>query len=110
MSKEKNNCRVKEEPWDREKTLSYEDFNLIRYATRCWLLQERVPLSFLEARIYLHEEKPESLEDISEKFNVPLEDILEMEPSIREKVDAAIQQREVFFGHDPIKRQRQKSK
>ena len=58
----------------------------------------------------IHEEKPESLEDISDKFNVPLEDILEMEPSIREKVDAAIQQREVFFGHDPIKRQRQKSK
>ena len=89
-------------PWRCGDPLTYEEFREIRYATRIWLLQERVPLSFIEARIYLHEEKPETLNDIATRFGIPLEEIARTEPSIRKKVENAEQKREIFFGHSPI--------
>ena len=60
-------------PWQHGEILTDEEFRMVRYATRSWLLQERVPLSFVQARIYLHEEKPETLEEIAEKFNLPID-------------------------------------
>lgn len=88
--------------WNLGDVLTDQEFQMVRYATRSMLLQERVPLTFVEARIYLHEEKPESLEDIAERFDIPLERIREVEPIIRKKVEDAEKQREVFFGHGPI--------
>ena len=76
--------------------------SMVRYTTRSWLLQERVPLTFVQTRIYLHKEKPESLEEIAERFGLPLEAVLEAEPAIRKKVEDAMKEREIFFGHEPI--------
>ena len=75
---------------------------MIRYATRSWLLQERVPLTFLQARIYLHKEKPETLEEIAERFGLPIEKVLEAESIIRKKVEEAEKERDIFFSHTPI--------
>ena len=80
--KERN--RIK--PWQHGEILSDEEFHQIRYATRSWLLQERVPLSFVQARIYLHEEKPETLEEIAEKFGFSISEVKKAEPIIRKKV------------------------
>ena len=96
--KERN--RIK--PWQHGEILTNEEFRMVRYATRSWLLQERVPLSFVQARIYLHEEKPETLEEIAEKFNLPINKVKEAEPVIRKKVEEAEKERDVFFGHTPI--------
>ncbi len=96
--KERN--RIK--PWQHGEILTEEEFRMVRYATRSWLLQERVPLSFVQARIYLHVEKPETLEEIAEKFNLPINKVKEAEPIIRKKVEDAEKEREIFFGHDPI--------
>ena len=96
MSKEKT------QPWYPGRILNDEEFRMVRYATRSWLLQERVPLTFVQARIYLHEEKPESLKEIAERFGLPLEAVLEAEPAIRNKVKDAMKEREIFFGHGPI--------
>ena len=96
--KERN--RIK--PWQHGEILTDEEFRMVRYATRSWLLQERVPLSFVQARIYLHEEKPETLEEIAEKFNLPIDRVKEAEPIIRKKVEDAEKERDIFFGHSPI--------
>lgn len=96
--KERN--RIK--PWQHGEILTNEEFRMVRYATRSWLLQERVPLSFVQARIYLHEEKPETLEEIAEMFNLPINKVKEAEPVIRKKVEEAEKERDVFFGHTPI--------
>ena len=96
--KERN--RIK--PWQHGEILTNEEFRMVRYATRSWLLQERVPLSFVQARIYLHEEKPETLDEIAEKFNLPIDRVKEAEPTIRKKVENAEKVRDVFFGHGPI--------
>ena len=96
----KERYRIK--PWIHGEILSDEEFHLIRYATRSWLLQERVPLSFVQARIYLHKEKPETLEEIAEKFNLPIDKVREAEPIIKKKVEDAEREREIFFGHGPI--------
>ena len=90
------------DPWRCGEPLTDEEFREVRYATRIWLLQERVPLSFIEARIYLHEEKPESLNDIATRFGIPLEEIARTESSVKMKVENAEQKREIFFGHSPI--------
>lgn len=96
--KERN--RIK--PWQHGDILTNEEFRMVRYATRSWLLQERVPLSFVQARIYLHEEKPETLEEIAEMFNLPINKVKEAEPIIRKKVEDAEKERDIFFGHSPI--------
>ena len=82
--------------------LTDEEFREVRYATRSWLLQERVPLTFVQARIFLHRERPETLESISEEFGLPLDKVKESEKLIREKVGKATAEREVFFGHGPL--------
>ncbi len=61
-----------------------------------------MPLTFVQARIYLHEEKPESLEDIASRFGLPLGEVERAEPYIRGKVEKAMKERDIFFGHDPI--------
>ena len=94
--------KVKTQPWYPGRVLSDEEFRMVRYATRSWLLQERVPLTFVQARIYLHEERPETLESIAERFGLPLDAVLEDEPMIRKKVEKAMEEREIFFGHEPI--------
>ena len=94
--------KIKTQPWYPGRMLSDEEFRMVRYATRSWLLQERVPLTFVQARIYLHEEKPESLEEIAERFGLPLEAVLKAEPIIRKMVEDAMEEREIFFGHEPI--------
>ena len=96
MSKEKT------QPWYPGRILSDEEFRMVRYATRSWLLQERVPLTFVQARIYLHKEKPETLKEIAERFGLPLEKVIEAEPVIRKKVEDAEKERDIFFGHQPI--------
>lgn len=96
--KERN--RIK--PWQHGEILTNEEFRMVRYATRSWLLQERVPLSFVQARIYLHEEKPETLEEIAEMFNLPINKVKEAESIIRKKVEDAEKERDIFFGHSPI--------
>ena len=96
--KERN--RIK--PWQHGEILTEEEFRMVRYATRSWLLQERVPLSFVQARIYLHDEKPETLEEIAELFNLPIDKVIEAEPIIRKKVEDAEKERDIFFGHSPI--------
>lgn len=96
----KERSRIK--PWQHGEILTDEEFRVVRYATRSWLLQERVPLSFVQARIYLHEEKPETLEEIAEKFNLPIDRVKEAEPIIRKKVEDAEKERDIFFGHSPI--------
>ena len=92
----------KSRPWRYGEPLTDAEFREVRYATRMWLLQERVPLSFIEARIYLREEKPESLEDIALRFGMSIEGVHRLEPEIRKKVENARGQREIFFGHDPV--------
>ena len=94
--------KEKTQPWYPGKILSDQEFRLVRYATRSWLLQERVPLTFVQARIYLHKEKPESLEEIAERFGLPIDEVIRAEPQIRKKVEDAEKVREIFFGHDPI--------
>lgn len=94
--------KTKTQPWRPDRMLTEEEFRMVRYATRSWLLQERVPLSFVQARIYLHEEKPETLEEIAEKFDLPLDKVTEAEAFIRRKVEDAEEKRDVFFGHTPI--------
>lgn len=94
--------KQKSRPWRYGEPLTDEEFREVRYATRMWLLQERVPLSFVEARIYLHEEKPETFEEIAQRFNLTVEKIQKMEPEIKSKVEDAMSQREIFFGHTPI--------
>ena len=89
-------------PWQHGEILTDEEFRMVRYATRSWLLQERVPLSFVQARIYLHEEKPETLEEIAEKFNLPIDKVREAEPIIKKKVKDAEKERDIFFDHSPI--------
>lgn len=89
-------------PWQHGEILTDEEFRMVRYATRSWLLQERVPLSFVQARIYLHEEKPETLEEIAEKFNLPIDRVREAEPIIKKKVKDAEKERDIFFDHGPI--------
>ena len=96
--KERNGIK----PWQHGEILTEEEFRMVRYATRSWLLQERVPLSFIQARIYLHEEKPETLEEIAEKFNLPINKVKEAEPIIRKKVEEVEKERDIFFGHTPI--------
>ena len=94
--------KKKTRPWRYGEPLTDEEFHDVRYATRMWLLQERVPLSFVEARIFLHEEKPETLEEIALRFGLSIEDVLRSEPEIRKKVEEAMDDREIFFGHTPI--------
>ncbi|MBO5600819.1 MAG: hypothetical protein J5897_07255 [Candidatus Methanomethylophilus sp.] len=94
--------REKTRPWRSGEPLTESEFREVRYATRIWLLQERVPLSFVEARIYLRNEKSESPEDIAERFGLTVEKIIESEPKIRRKVTDAEKEREIFFGHSPI--------
>ena len=96
MSKEKT------QPWYPGRILSDEEFRMVRYATRSWLLQERVPLTFVQARIYLHKEKPETLKEIAERFGLPLEKVIEAEPVIRKKVEDAEKEGDIFFGHGPV--------
>ena len=82
--------------------MTAEEFHDVRYATRMWLLQERVPLSFVEARIFLHDERPETIEEIAHRFGLSIEYVLRIEPEIRKKVEVAMSNREIFFGHIPI--------
>jgi len=93
---------LKDGCWTLDEILSDEEFRMVRYATRMWLLQERVPLSFIEARIYLHDEKPETLEDIAERFGYPIDEIRGSIPEIEKKVEGAMKEREIFFGHTAI--------
>lgn len=69
--------KQKTRPWRQGEPLSEEEFRELRYATRMWLLQERVPLSFVEARIYLHREKPETLGDIARRFGLSEKEVAE---------------------------------
>jgi len=82
--------------------LTDEEFRMVRYATRSWLLQERVPLTFVQARVYLHRERPETLGSIAEDFDLPLNKVEKSEKHIREKVEKAMAEREILFGHNPL--------
>lgn len=94
--------KVRSHPWRSGEPLTEDEFREVRYATRIWLLQERVPLSFAEARIYLRREKPETPEDIARRFGLSAEDILRSDPEIIGKVAKAEAERDIFFGHGPI--------
>ena len=94
--------KEKARPWRSGEPLTEDEFREVRYATRIWLLQERVPLSFAEARIYLHKEKPETLEDIAQRFGLSIEDILKSDLEINRKVAEAEGKRDIFFGHGPL--------
>ena len=96
------NKKAKSRPWWYGTTLTEDEFRAVRYATRIWLLQERVPLTFVEARIYLHDEKPETLDYIAERFGLDKDDLPSMEETVKEKVRKAEEQRDIFFGHGPI--------
>ncbi len=94
--------KEKSRPWKLGDKVTDEEFRLIRYATRMRLLQERVPLTFVQARIYLREEKSESIEDIATRFGLSPEEVERAEPYIRGKVEEAMKERDIFFGHEPI--------
>ncbi len=61
-----------------------------------------MPLTFIQARVYLHHERPETLESIAEDFGLPLNKVEKSEKHIRKKVGKAMAERETLFGHDPL--------
>ncbi len=89
-------------PWRSGEPLIEDEFREVRYATRIWLLLERVPPSFAEARIYLRREKPETPEDIARRFGLSVEDILRSDSEIIGKVAKAEAESDIFFGHGPV--------
>lgn len=74
----------------------------IRYAFRMMLVQERVCLSYKEARVYLHEERCETFEMLAEFFDTDVATIKKIYKHAAEKVDKESKIHNVFMDYDPI--------
>ena len=74
----------------------------IRYAFRMMLVQERVCLSYKEARIYLHAERCEAFEMLAEFFGTDVATIEKIYERATEKVERESKLHEVFMDYDPI--------
>ena len=76
------------------------EFRMFRYTHRLWLLQENADLTFVEARIYLHKERCESLEKLSKEFDIEITD--EYYEEIVKKVEEIEKTKDIFLGYTPL--------
>ncbi|MCH3978673.1 MAG: hypothetical protein LKJ94_00530 [Candidatus Methanomethylophilus sp.] len=81
---------------------SVREFRFIRYAARVWLLQERGGLSFAEARIYTHDERPETFSEIDEKFGFEPGESERSYPEICAQVEEKLKTTDIFCGFTPV--------
>jgi hypothetical protein len=88
--------------FNRQGQTTEREFRFIRYSTRVWLLQERAGLSFADARIYTHREKPESFADIDEKFSFEPGESERRYPQVCAEVEEKLKTVDVFCGFDPV--------
>lgn len=72
------------------------------YCIRLWLLQELADCTFLEARIYLRNERNETLEKIASLNHMNINEIQLIEQSANEKVHRAKSKGDLFHGFEPI--------
>ncbi len=80
-----------------------ENFRLIRYSMRIWILQEKLKFSLLAARIYTRNERPESVEDIAEFFHISMKEVVEYIPLVEERVNKALEaDPNLFQGFEPV--------
>lgn len=79
------------------------DLNLrTNYCIRLWLLQEIAGCTFLEARLYLREERRETTESICRSYNITMEEAEVSIENARRKIEKASKSRNVFRGYTPI--------
>lgn len=78
---------------------SDDDVRLVGYAVRFWALQNRAGLSALEAACYLHDEIPETLDEVARDFGADAGDMPEIFERSVLKVGEASRCRDVFLGH-----------
>ncbi len=80
-----------------------ENFRLIRYSMRIWILQEKLRFSLLAARIYTRNERPESAEAIAEFFHIDVKEVEGYIPLVEEKVRKALEaDPDLFQGFEPV--------
>ncbi len=80
-----------------------ENFRLMRYSTRIWLLQEYLRLSLMDARIFTRKERPESIEDIAAFFHEDPDSLKARIPMVEWKVSKALEENPNFFhGYTPV--------
>ncbi len=78
-------------------------FRLIRYSMRIWILQEKLRLSLMEARVYTRRERPETLGEIADFFHASTDDLEKCALIVDEKVREALKEDPDFFlGFEPV--------
>ena len=89
-------------PWKYGEDLTKDELIMLRYATRCWLLQECGGLTFEEARIYLAGEPPFPIESVTEELKLSREEIELRQTELKEKISETERTKEVFYGYTAI--------
>lgn len=88
--------------WKFGEDLTKDELIMLRYATRCWLLQECGGLTFEEARIYLAGEPPFPIESVMEELKLSREEIERRRTELKEKISETERTKEVFYGYTAI--------
>lgn len=89
-------------PWQFGEDLTPAELVLLRYATRCWILQEYAGLSFEDARIYLAGEPPFSHEILEKELNLSMEGICARQKILKMKVSEIESEKDLFYGFTPL--------
>ena len=88
--------------WKYGEDLTKDELIMVRYATRCWLLQECGGLTFEEARIYLAGEPPFPIESVTEELKLSREEIERRQIELKCRISELERTKEVFYGYTAI--------
>ena len=91
-------------PWKFGEDLTEDELVMLRYATRCWLLQECGGLTFEEARIYLAGEPPSPIESVTEELKLSHEEIERRQIELKCRISELERTKEVFYGYTAIEK------
>lgn len=96
-----NNSASKSKVWYYGEFLTKEEFRQVRYAKRLWFLQG-AGFSYADARLYLHRERPEALEDLSLLLSEDSEILKNRFAEICAEVEAMLEKEDIFHGHTSL--------
>jgi len=82
--------------------MEIEEFQQIRYGMALWMLQENAGLSYKEARVFLAEERFESVEYLAKALNMTKQGIYNLSSSAKAKMGAIEDFDAVFKGYYPL--------
>lgn len=89
-------------PWQFGEELTRDELVMLRYATRCWIVQEYAGLSFEDARIYLAGEPPFAIPILEKELKKTAEEIIARQEILKQHVSEIELEKDLFYGFTPL--------